>query len=245
MAIKFTPNPPMSAADEIARAALLVSAARLIPESTYYGTPSCRVVCVGHDGALNGGPRQSKRYPMTLEIANKISRFCNGANGNWKGPYEITRGDNRLIEILKDISQPWVPATAEDIQWDTGMLTARQYNQTQHFFPMFNTVYQDTTSPLRSLFNVLVCAALERIFFKAWAMNASNTSLTDEKLIESTNKYLLDQVTGKFSDVKISPDVIINRVDSINGDSWHITFDVECLPSRNRMNHTIVTHRNI
>lgn len=244
MTTVFVPNPPMTASEEISRAAMLVNAARLIPESTVYGTSTCRVVVLGHDGRITRSSRGSRRYPATLELANKISRFCNGIYGDWKESYLITEGDNRIIELLKDLSQPWVPQTAEDLQWDTGMMTARQYNRSQHFFPMYNTVHENVTSPLRSLFNVMVCAALERQFFKAWAMHSGATTLSDEELIEKTNKYLIDKVAGRYAGIKISPTVLINRADSVNGYSWHIQFDVHCPASRNRMTHTIVAHRN-
>lgn len=245
MATVFVPSPRMTTSEEISRAALLVNAARLMPESTVYGTGTCRVVVLGHDGLISRSSRASKRYPATLELANKISRFCNGIEGDWKEAYLITEGDNRIIELLKDLSQPWVPETVEDLQWDTGMMTARQYNRTQHFFPMYNTVHENVLSPLRSLFNVMVCAALERLFFRAWAMYSGTTILTDDELIEKVTKYLIDKVDGRYVGIKISPSVEISQVDTVNGSSWHIQFDIACPASRNRMNHTIVAHRNV
>ncbi len=244
MPISYTLNSVFSASDEQARCSTIIDQARLVPESSYYGTPTCRVVVVPGTGLATESPRSQKQYPLTLDIADKISKLCCYPDGDWAESKKFTEGDNRIISKLFKLSNQWDDEELQDRYWSTGALTARQYDTKQFFFPVFNTIYENESSPLRYLFNVLVCASLERLHHKAWRQFTSDTSLSDAMLIEKTNQFVIDAVKGRYTGVSIIPETIVTEEDKTDGTSWHIEFHVRFNDSHVRFNHTIVAHRS-
>jgi len=131
-------------AGDYSAGSILVTQARLHPESFLFGTQACRFTVYTQCGKITTNPKYTYIVPATIDAMVKKA-FWHGATyikGEPKGlPFsEVT--------ILKDVN--WFPVsdTVKQLDWDAGLNYMQYYDMTSYHYPSVKSVYANDTSLL-------------------------------------------------------------------------------------------------
>ncbi len=212
---------PNTISDDSSTAIALNTAARLFPESNYYGTPVCRAIVVSQCGKLLSS--EWKEYvPLTYELAKMHSRYMGAGNGIWASEYNPSGAPGNWVTSFRDVNNTFKPSRTQSYDWSNGMVWAQDYDHLGRlFFPAVQTVYNDDSSVLNSAINMIICATLQMICFRAWSQLTGIDYLTEDQFIERSNELIMDLVRYKFDNrVIIEVDTFFSDADRARGYSW-------------------------
>lgn len=206
--------------DQLAIASMLNTVISLTPESDLYGTEACRAIIVTQSGRLRNS-NYNGRLPLTIDIAKKVGRYMGGADGNWKQTYAFDQSPNNQIDDFYDVDQKWQTTENYDKLYDVGVIWAQSYNTKKMFYPMFQTIYNDSTSVLNSLPTIIACCQINKFLFRAYT-NITGGQYTEKQIIERNNRFVSQQAEGKFHNrYEITPNTYITERDNVLGYSYH------------------------
>lgn len=206
--------------DQLAIAGMLNTVISLTPESDLYGTEACRAIIVTQSGRLRGSNYKG-RLPLTVDIAKKVGRYMGGLDGVWKQMYAFDQSPNNQITDFYDIDKRWQTTEQYEKMYDVGVVWAQSYNTRMMFYPMFQTVYKDSTSVLNSLPTIIACCQINKFMFRAHT-NITGGQYTEAQVIERNNRYITQQAEGKFHNrYEITPETYITGHDRVLGYAYH------------------------
>ena len=82
-------------------------------------------------------------------------------------------------------------------------------------------MYDDDTSILNSMFNMLIAVELEKVAEITWRQLTGISGLTENQFITRSNRLIEEAVKGRFDNrVVIVPDTFVSEADSQRGFSW-------------------------
>lgn len=224
-------------------AIMLRTAAELSPESTLYGTHVTRVAIVGHAGKLINSSWK-KLVPMTVEIAAMLSKYAGAGDGILKGAYAPDVDPNNHVTMLRDLNCTFKGATVRNKDWDNGLIWAQSYSTRSFFIPAMQTVFDDDTSVLNSLLNVLIAVECQKVCFRTWRSLVGRTDLTKEQYIKRSNQLITENTTGRFDNrVQIVPDTYYTKQDEQRGYSNHATIHMYANNMPTSTSFTVEAHR--
>lgn len=235
--------PQNSASAESSIAIALRAAARLMPESTIFGTPVCRAQIMGHSGYLIQSKYQ-KLLPLTLELADKYSRYMGAANGIWKSGKAFDMPPNNHLKMFRDVNIVYKNEAARSRDWDNGLVWAQNYDFTSRFIPAFQTVYDDDTSTLNSARTMWVAIELEKVAQRTWRDLTGITLLTKEQFIERSDRLIAERTVNRFDvGTVVTPETYFTSYDEQRGYSWSCKIHMENEVMRTVGQFEIVAHR--
>lgn len=233
----------MSLSEARAIASALKTRFRLAPESVYFGTSVARAVVVGGDGVLRNGSN-GERTALAYDLCNKAARMMGAANGKWKRVEIFDRAPKALVETLIDVKPQFIPDGIKPTLWNDGLVWAQPYDREQYHFPAFQTIYEDDTSVLNSLFTVACICTLSKVGDNAWRNFTGTTTLTDDQFKEAVTAYVREAIKDKFADMfVIIPEVIITEQDKQRGYSWKLVCKVYANNMKTKMVYNSVVYR--
>lgn len=216
----FKEIPPNTAAQEIAIASRLNSAARLYPESVLYGTETCRVAIVGRCGILRDA-RYRGYLPLSISLAHKLARYAGAGDGYMKREYAPDSESGRIDTLFKNINITYQPTTAYDESWSAGMIWVQNFDRTSVFFPAYQTVYSDSTSVLDSLLFVLAATYVTRVCEHVWRILVGNGLYGKMKFTEVSDQLITEMTQNRFdSRYDVVPNTYYTSGDEQRGYSW-------------------------
>ncbi len=112
-------GPTLTASEDSSLAVALRTRAQMYPESDYFGTPVMRAMIVGRDGKLMNS-QYTGRLPVSLELASKSARYMGAGNGKWKSGFNFDHAPMSEVEMFRDISATFTPASVRNKDWDAG-----------------------------------------------------------------------------------------------------------------------------
>ena len=102
-----------------------------------------------------------------------------------------------------------------------GLVWAQRYDKDSFFWPAVQTVYDDDTSILNSMFNMLIAVELEKVAEITWRQLTGISGLTENQFITRSNRLIEEAVKGRFDNrVVIVPDTFVSEADKQRGFSW-------------------------
>lgn len=209
-----------SAEEESSMAIALRAAARMYPESEVFGTPVCRAVVVGHSGHLLNSQYKGL-VPLTIELADKSSRFMGAGNGIWARDRGFDTAPYNQITMFKDVNCAYKPQNVYDKDWDAGLVWVQNFDRRSLFFPAVQTVYDDATSVLNSAINAFIVTEVEKVSERVWRRLTGTSKLTREQFVERSNNLISDLTEGRFDDrVIVVPNTYFTDFDEALGYSW-------------------------
>lgn len=233
----------MTHAEEASLALTLRAALELYPESSYFGTPITRGMIVNRHGKKIDS-QYTGDLPLTLWVAGKSARMMGAGNGKWNKTYLFSGGERAIIDNFKDINVRFVPAGQRSEDWTVGMNYPLRFDRQQFFYPALKTAYSDDTSVLTSYFTVLACCAVQRIGEQAWRKFSGTTGKSEGQLIAEVNKFVEDEVRGKFADmVKVVPNCTITEGDRASGFKWTLPISVYAEGMKTVMTLSVIAKR--
>ncbi len=221
----------------------LRTAARNYPESEIYGTSVCRAIIVGGAGRLINS-KYRKPLPLTIELAQKIARYMGAGNGVWRSGLGPDMPPNNQITMFRDVNVVFRSATQRARDWENGMIWAQSYDRRSLFFPALQTVYNDDSSILNSLINMVAAVELEKVAQEVWRDLTGISSLTPEQFIARSNRLIEAKVEGRFDGrFVIVPNTYFTERDVQRGYSWSCKIDLYGPNMQTVGSYTIVAHR--
>lgn len=209
-----------TAEEESSVAIALRAAARLYPESEVFGTPVCRALVIGHSGYLLNSQYKGL-MPLTIEMADKMSRFMGAGNGIWARDRGFDTAPYNQINMFKDVNCTYKPQNVYDKDWDSGLVWVQNFDRRSLFLPAVQTVYDDSTSVLNSAINAMIIVEVEKVAERAWRELTGTSKLTRDQFIERSNALIAEKTQGRFDDrVIVVPNTYFTDVDEALGYSW-------------------------
>jgi len=213
-------QPQNSNSEESSIAVSLRTAARMYPESEIYGTSCCRAVVVGHSGYLVNS-KWKNLTPLTIELADKCAAYMGAGDGVWKSRAKFDISPANQVTMFRDVNATYKKANARSKDWDAGLVWVQNFDRRSQFFPGLQTVYDDDTSILNSVFNMLIAVELEKVAEITWRQLTGITGLTENQFITRSNRLIEEAVKGRFDNrVVIVPDTFVSEADKQRGFSW-------------------------
>ena len=213
-------KPQNTASEESSIAVSLRTAARMFPESEIYGTSVCRAMVVGHSGYLVNS-KWKHLTPMTIELAKKCAAYMGAGDGVWKSRQAFDIAPANQVTMFRDVNATFKKANVRSNDWDAGLVWVQDFDRRSLFFPGLQTVYDDDTSILNSMFNMMVAVELEKVAESTWRQLTGISSLTNNQFIARSNRLIEEAVKGRFDNrVVIVPDTFMSTSDEQRGFSW-------------------------
>lgn len=213
-------QPQNSNSEESSIAVSLRTAARMYPESEIYGTSTCRVMVVGQSGYLVNS-KWKELTPLTIELADKCAAYMGAGDGVWKSREKFDISPANQVKMFRDVNATYKKANVRSNDWDAGLVWVQNFDRRSQFFPGLQTVYDDDTSILNSMFNMLIAVELEKVAESTWRQLTGISGLTENQFITRSNRLIEEAVKGRFDDrVVIVPDTFVSEADKQRGFSW-------------------------
>lgn len=233
-------QPQNDATQETSMAIALRAAARLYPESEVYGTGVCRAIVIGHSGYLINS-QWSDLLPLTIDLANKVSKFMGASNGIWKADKGFDNAPYNQVTLFKGVNCTYKDQSVYDADWDTGLNWVQYFDRRSLFFPAIQTVYDDPTSVLNAGINAFIITEIEKVAERVWRQLVGGSKLTPAQFIEKSNKLIEDGTRGRFDDrVTVVAKTFFDDIDTALGYSWSTEIELYMGKMRTVGSYTIV-----
>ena len=216
-------EPPPTVSQEKATAVAINTAARLYPDSAYFGTKTFRYVVIGQSGKLINS-NYTKRVPLSAEFAIKSARYMGAGNAQWKNGFRFDNAPNNIVENLNEIEPKFLSVTNRFIHWSNQILWVQPFDRRQYFFPASQTGYENETSVLNGYFTAMAIAYLDKVAWNAWRQYTGTQSLSDAQLAERVTEYITRNTQNSFDGMfVVVPEVTFTEADKQRGYSWTLT----------------------
>lgn len=245
LATQDVSGPQNTAAQESSAAIALRTAARMYPESEYYGTATCRAVVVGHSGKLLSSGYK-KLLPLTIDLADKVSKYMGASNGQWKQGRSFTMPPLNQVSMFKTdtINATFKTSGVRNRDWANGLVWVQNFDRRSLFYPGIQTVYDDDTSVLNSAVNMFAIIELEKVAERVWRELTGIDGLTVEQFLERSNRLITEKTEGRFDGrYIIVPETYLNDADEQRGFSWSCKINLYAPNMRSVGTYTIVSRR--
>lgn len=213
------------------------------PESFIDGTPACRAAIVGRAGYLIN--HEYKGFlPLTIDVAAKVARYMGAANGRWTPGASFDSEERNIVSVFENINITYQNEATYDTEWANGLIWVQNYDRRSQFYPAFQSAYPDDTSVLNSIVTVLACCELERVGQATWRFFSGRSDLTNEQLIDASNRKVTELTEGRFDNrFVIVPDTFLTAADEQRGYSWGLNINIYANNMKSVMSLTVVAHR--
>lgn len=213
-------QPVMNESQENSLAVAILARAQLYPESTYFGTSTCRALIMGRCGNFISNEWQNT-VPASIEIADKAAQYMGAGDGAWKSGFSFDSAPNNILTLINNINVPFAPANARTADWAAGLNWVQSFDLRQFFIPALKTVYPNDTSVLTGWFTMLAGCEISKVCDRAWRNYSGNESLTAAQLADRIDKYIIANTQGRFDNKYIIvPKTTYTADDTARGYSW-------------------------
>lgn len=230
--------------DENAFAVALRTAASLYPESEIYGTSVCRATIIGHSGDLLNSPWKHYKLPLTIDFADKVSKYMGAGIGRWTNGQAYDEAPRNQVSMFKNVNNTYKSDSNYNKDWDAGLVWVQYFDRRNLFYPAFQTAYPDDTSVLNAFTTMAACVELEKVAQRSWRELTGNSTLTPEQFIERSNQLIIDNTKDRFDGrFVIVPETFFTEADTQRGYSWSCNIHIYANNMRTVGSFTIVAHR--
>lgn len=222
------------------------------PDSTLYNTPAYRGIIHGQAADWLGSDIQV-RVPQSLDLFYKVCRWGRDSSGRADEQYAPDAGsdngdatnDNRVVVRTKNISNVDVSARTKKAEWAAGIIYVEDYDTRSQFYAGIQSFYTEPTSVLRSGLVGLCFANINRYAWNAWRAFTGVQGITDDQLIERTEKLVTAECSANISSDRMVcvPHASITAADDANGSSWTLVTDAYVSGMRTVLNASTVAYR--
>lgn len=232
-------------AEEAAKTALAAMIATA-PESIFHGTGSgVRATIVGQSFLLRKTVSEyRKRVPLTYSLCRILSDYAGAKDPRFNPLKRVTRGEHTIIYDGYDINVPYKPMSIYQTDWDIGMISARNFDYYQLFFPAMSTGYKKESSVLRNLLFSFAMTWVQRVSDEVWAECTGEGTMTDSEYANLVEGKISDKVGDRLDVIaKITPKVVFTAEDKRRGNTAHVEIHSAGNPLKTQHITTIIASR--
>lgn len=206
--------------EELIIATTINNTLSLFPESSLYGTGNCRAVIMSQSGLMTGSDSK-KRYPLTIDLAKKISRYCGRADGKWDGKWRFDEYPLNRLEGFYDVSDPWVDDRIKDMRWRANIVSVEYANTRELFYPAFQTSCDNDSSLFNSVFATIAGTQLEKIAYRVWTRLVGNSRLKGKAFTDKSDDLIIQLSEGLFDNrFRVTSRTYFTKNDEELGYAW-------------------------
>ena len=237
-------NKPQNTADEELSIAIALRArARLYPESTHYGTSTCRAIIVGHSGKLLNSNFDGL-LPLTLDFADKCAAYMGASHGSMKEEFSMDTSPLNNVTMFRDINCVYKSPRVRQKDWAAGLVWVQRKDRNDFFYPAYQTVYDNDTSVINSAINMMIAVELEKVCERTWRNLTGDTKLTDAQFFEKSDKMISSYTAGRFDGrVTVIPETYKTEADELRGYSWSCKLHMYANNMRTVGTYTVTANR--
>ena len=144
-------------------------------------------------------------------------------NGAWIPGKNFDISPKNQVTMFKQTPLMLHSKTADvrNEDWANGLIWVQNYDRRSLFYPGIQTVYDDDTSVLNSLFNIIAVVELEKSLDRTWRDLTGIQTLTVAQFIERSDRLIASKVANRFDDkFIIVPETYLTEGDEQRGYSW-------------------------
>jgi len=208
--------------DSQAVGSVLKTRLKLNPESLYFGTGVARAVVIVGAGLIPGDTSNT-RIPLSYTLAGKLSAMMGAGDYKWKDEFSFDTYPGNGVNDLIDIQPAFIPNGIKPSLWNDGLVWAQPYDRQQFQLPGVQTVYDNDTSVLNTVYTMMAVCTLSSIADDAWRNFTGESKLTPNQfadaLVAYVNRRVKDIFAGRFV---VIPEVEFTDQDKRRGYSWRL-----------------------
>lgn len=241
---------PNDVATDESMATALITRLQQYPDSVEFGTLPFRGILTGQMGDYVGATRKYP-VPLNLDLYRKICMWGRDESGRANEDNapdlgaENATDDNRVITRVKNITNLDMIYRNRRRLWLAGVVYCEDYDTSAQFFAGLQSFYPDQTSVLRSALVGLCVANINHYAWRVWRTFTGNQNLTDEQLVERSEKLITQLTTDNISSGRMiaKHHAELTRTDEENGYSWTLRSDIGVSGMRTVLNASVVAYR--
>lgn len=173
----YAPGKTNTLADVYSRFTSLSAQAKLFPESTYWGTPSCRS-SINLIEAYVIDEKSGEAMSGNLDLAYAFALFAGNGAGVIRAAFSPDSKDNRNLRTMHSPNIEFEEDFVAGDNFINGGITLRPRNVETLFRPSLVTLYPNADSVLKDLVTNFLCVCIEKIAQDEWNNVCGDTSLS-------------------------------------------------------------------
>lgn len=233
---------PNTNEEEESIALSLLTRVQQFPDSSDFGTPAYRGMIIGHCGEYTGTTRKL-RVPLSLDRFRAMCRYAGAADGLLKPEFSIDEGENRKVQIVKNLNNLDKSWRVKRAQWNNSLVYVEDYDTLSQFYPGLQSFYSEQGSVLKSAMVGFCVANVNRYAFNAWRDQTGTQKLTDAQLIERSEDSVNNAAANAFDNrIIVVSHAEITDADKERGYSWTMRNDIGANGFRTVMDVTSVAY---
>lgn len=215
---------PNSIEEDSAVAAAIKSELNLYPESKLYGTKVVRAFIIGQSYyLLNGGysGRNMNVVSTMFDAAKKLCAWGGMGNGYLNDLVSPDTWSNNVLDVGVGVTNIHKTDDTLDKDWTNGMIRIDAADDRNNFIPAWCSIYDEKTSVLSSLLNVIIACDVVHTTHKVWVETVGRTLTPgqyEQLLNDTVTRMTKDRYSGR---VTIVPTAYHTADDTNSGYSIH------------------------
>lgn len=236
-------DPINTVAEDSAILVRLKSEYRMQQESEEFGTKAARFFIQKNAGYLINSDYDGL-VPFLESTLNFVANYMGAGDGTMNPAKSFGRGSQNRIDRYRNHNAQSLPEDVRNNDWNNGCTYAESFDIDEVFVPAFQSLYEDKTSVLQSLINMMIAVNLQRIGHETWRNWTGDSQLTDEEFLEEVETELYVRTTDIYDDrCDVTPLVYRTKLDEDQGFAWHIDFDVQMENQRTVQHLAVIVRR--
>ena len=228
---------------EVDIASVLETRLKFMPESTWFGTPVMRGAIVGGYGQ-DGDYLVNQYLPQAYDLNFKATRYMGAGNGKWVSGRNFAAAPGNIITTMLNLKPEDIPESYKPLMWDKNIIWSQNYDKLSYHCPAYQTVYNDDTSVLNSIFTALAICTIERAAVNAWREFTGTTDKTEAQFAEDVVEFIDAELSGRFdNNYIIRNEVVFTNADKDRGYSWELITRIGAGNMKTVMTHRIEAYR--
>lgn len=212
-------------ATELARGNQLLSRYKLFPASTYHGTGTAFGAIFGHSEKFYNEDQYDGILPLIFDRLLAYAKFSGGPA--WVPGMRPNVYPNNVVTQFLSAQGTYRPLAQMNRFWDANINWVQFADTKGLFWPAQQSVYSNDRAPMNGLNTIMAELYCQRAFTNVWKYLTGRDDLTDEQMIQESDRLMLAELDGRFGDgVTYTVASEILAADKVAGFIWRGRVDL-------------------
>lgn len=205
----YEPGKPNRLEQVYSRSVQLNNAARMYPESEYWGTPSCRA-SINLIEACATDELTGDMFSGNLDLAYAFAQFAGSDQGVITASRSPGHADNRILRTMHSPNIEFEADAQAAENFERGCITLRPYDSGERLFrPALVTIYSNVDSVLKDLITNFLCVCIEKICQDCWNYVCGDTNYSANNYValfkDRAERECRDRVGALARNIRVEP----------------------------------------
>lgn len=217
---------------------------RAATESDEFGTKAARVAVFNCAGKILDDEYRGL-VPFMEWVCMKGAEYMGASDGSMKSANSFGRGEQNIVTRYYDHNAGRKRLNARNVDWNNGVNYSEYYDMNRLFYPGLQSIYSDSTSPLRSYMNVQIVCNLTRIGHMVWRELTGDDQFDDESFLAEVNRRVAQRTFEKYDKrAVVTPNAYYTAMDNALGTHYHLDIEAAFNNMKTVQLLTIVSKRS-